>query len=82
MTYIEVKTKKISTYRGKASVHLIFEDGSCTISNILIRQKGDQIKITMPLMEMGDNKRPCITLQGELKQDILAEIKKSYCSLL
>ena len=65
---VEVRVDRNSPTRGKASVHLAFDaESSLTISNILIWEEKGRLNIKMPLVEIGCNKHPAITLQGEIK---------------
>lgn len=76
---IEARVQMLGQSRGKASVHITFPGsiGSLTISNISIWEDG-KAHITLPLTQVGGNKRPGITLQGELKQMVIEAIAKEY----
>ncbi|MBU5627027.1 hypothetical protein KQI82_08920 [Oscillibacter sp. MSJ-2] len=78
MDHIEVKINKISPSSAKGSVHVEVESGGFTISNILLRKDAGQLKISLPLISIGDQKRPAITLQGELKNRIMEELEQAY----
>lgn len=76
---IEAKVQMLGQSRGKASVHITLPDniGSFTISNISVWEDG-KAHITLPLTQVGESKRPGITLQGELKQMLIDAIAKKY----
>lgn len=76
---IEAKVQMLGQSRGKASVHITLPDniGSLTISNISVWEDG-KAHITLPLTQVGGNKRLGITLQGELKQMVIEAIAKEY----
>ena len=78
MILLTTKIAKLGLNRGKASVHITFGNGSMTISNILIEKIGDKVKIKMPLSGKHTDLHPCVTLQGDLKGQVLAAIEEAY----
>lgn len=78
MDKLEVRVNKITPFRGRGSVHIELESGSLTISDILIQQDGEKLNIKMPMISIGDRRRPCVTIQGELKQQIIAALMEAY----
>lgn len=78
MEQIEVRINKISTTSAKGSVHVSIDDGSFTISNILIRENDGNLQVSLPLVKIGERKHPAITLQGGLKKRIFEALEREY----
>ena len=80
---IETRLTSIGITRTQASVHVTCEGWSFTISNIIIyKQDNGKLKICLPMTNIGANKKPAITLQGNLKEAVVNAIEKDYQSML
>jgi len=80
---IETRLTSIGITRTQASVHVTCEGWSFTISNIIIyKQDNGKWKICLPMTNIGANKKPAITLQGNLKEAIVDALDKDHQSML
>lgn len=75
---VEARIKKITANIGRGSVHVDFGNGGITISDILVRDVEGMMKVTMPLVNVGENKRPCVTLQGTMKEVVFSALLDAY----
>lgn len=76
MTFqIEARASRTSPTRGRASVHIVFDEGaSMTVSNIEVREEGGTFTLKLPPA----GRRPDITFQGELKRQVEAAVKEQF----
>lgn len=76
---IEIRVSRANAQRGFASVHVVIdENSSFTISNVSVWDDAGKPKITMPISQMGAQKRPNITVQGELKQVLTKALWETF----
>lgn len=59
-----------------AGVRIEYPDGGISINNIYVRGDNGKPHITFPLSK---EKRPCVYLRGELKQQVNAALWEAYC---
>ena len=70
-----ITDRGLSSARASVSVEGAF--GGFTIQNIMVRDMGGKVRFTMPLSAQ---RRPLITLRGEIKQTVQAAIWRAYCA--
>ncbi|MDO4541715.1 MAG: hypothetical protein Q4C00_02650 [Bacillota bacterium] len=78
MLEIEVRMVKRAPAVYKASAHIALECGSFTISDILLKEVNERVKVTLPLINFGTHQRPCVTLQGSLKKMLYSALFEEY----
>ena len=79
---IEVRVNQTSPTRGKASAHIILGDEeSLTITDISVWEENEKVKISLPMNQYGGRKHPCITLQGNLKKNLIAMVAEQFLKL-
>ena len=79
---IEVRVNQTFPNRGKASAHIVLgPENSLTISDISVWRENGKVNVSLPMSQFGGKKRPCITLQGNLKKDIHAVVAEQFLAL-
>lgn len=81
---LETELKIVDQRRTMAGVHLeIAGYGGLTISNILLYQdeSTDRWTLRLPIITIGQRKRPALTMQGEVKTVVFRALQEDHRTL-
>lgn len=70
MPQIQVNLTPAGPARWRCSLHADLGGGGFTVANVLVTEDNGRLAVKMPLVQMGERKRPAVTFQGELKREI------------
>lgn len=79
---LDTKLEVVDVHKAKASIRIDIMGSGFTVTNILItsirNETGGKQKITLPLMQIGSQKKPVIMLRGALKSTVLLALNEDY----
>lgn len=81
---LETELKIVDQRRTMAGVHLEFAGcGGLTISNILLYrdETTDRWTLRLPIITIGQRKRPAVTMQGEVKIAVFQALQEDHRTL-